>query len=652
TLSIADGGVTELKIATNAVTSAKLADDAVTAAKLADASVSSTEIIDGSVGTADLSPNCVTQGEILNGTILFEDIGQNGATVDQVIKWDGSGWSAADDEQGTGAGDITAVYSGTGLSGGGETGDVTLSIADGGVTELKIASNAVTTTKLTDDAVTAAKLADASVSSTAIVDGSIGTADLSLNCVTQGEILNGTILFEDIGQNGATLDQVIKWDGSGWSAADDEQGTGAGDITAVYSGTGLSGGGETGDVTLSIADGGVTELKIATDAVTTAKLADDAVGAPEISAGAVGASELATNSVYSDRIVDGTIMDADINAAAAITAAKISGTAATLNQVNNFNQMNYFHGGADFTDSVMRVSGLGVRLGDGVTPDGLSLAHLERDINQVSTRYSLYSWIKNSGVGQLIGLRSIAHHTTTGSGGTCYGVQSSAESDGSNRYGLWAAADAKDPDITTGYSYGVYGRAYDGNTAYGIYGYATSAITNWAGYFFGSVNVTGALYKGGGSFRIDHPLDPENKYLQHSFVESPDMMNVYNGNVDLDANGEAVIVMPDYFEELNRDFRYQLTAIGAPGPNLYVAEKISGNSFRIAGGEPFMEVSWQVTGVRKDAWAEANRIQVEVDKPDDERGLYVHPEAFGLGPEYSVDYEALKIAEEAAEARD
>jgi hypothetical protein len=75
--------------------------------------------------------------------------------------------------------------------------------------------------------------------------------------------------------------------------------------------------------------------------------------------------------------------------------------------------------------------------------------------------------------------------------------------------------------------------------------------------------VTGTLTKGGGMFKIDHPLDPENKYLSHSFVESPDMMNIYNGIIRLNALGEAWVVLPDYFEALNRDFRYQLTSVGA-----------------------------------------------------------------------------------------
>jgi hypothetical protein len=190
----------------------------------------------------------------------------------------------------------------------------------------------------------------------------------------------------------------------------------------------------------------------------------------------------------------------------------------------------------------------------------------------------------------------------------------------------------------TGSNYGVYGYAYGGATNYGVYGYASGGSTNYAGYFSGNVHVTGTLSKGGGSFKIDHPLEPETKYLYHSFVESPDMMNVYNGNVVLDASGAARVEMPDWFEAVNRDFRYQLTAIGAPGPNLYIAEKVSGNQFRIAGGEPGMEVSWMVTGIRHDAFAETNRIPVEEDKPANEVGKYLHPDAYGLPATMSVDY--------------
>jgi trimeric autotransporter adhesin len=154
----------------------------------------------------------------------------------------------------------------------------------------------------------------------------------------------------------------------------------------------------------------------------------------------------------------------------------------------------------------------------------------------------------------------------------------------------------------------------------------------------GNVVITGNLSKGSGSFKIDHPLDPANKYLYHSFVESPDMMNVYNGVATLDAHGAAWITLPDYFEALNRDFRYQLTAMGRPQPSLYIAREISGNRFRISGGKAGGRVSWQVTGIRHDAYADAHRIQVEEEKPVADRGKYLHPELFGAPPEQAVGY--------------
>jgi len=147
--------------------------------------------------------------------------------------------------------------------------------------------------------------------------------------------------------------------------------------------------------------------------------------------------------------------------------------------------------------------------------------------------------------------------------------------------------------------------------------------------FFGNLQVTGSITKGGGGFAIDHPLNPANQYLRHSFVESPEMKNVYDGIAICDANGEAVVDFPDWFEALNDDFRYQLTAIGAPAPNLFIANEIREHRFTIAGGNPGQKVSWQVTGVRHDAWARANPVIIEEGKSADDRGRFLHPEAHG-----------------------
>ena len=214
-------------------------------------------------------------------------------------------------------------------------------------------------------------------------------------------------------------------------------------------------------------------------------------------------------------------------------------------------------------------------------------------------------------------------------------------------------------------SAGVAGSSQDG---FGVFGMSSNSAglycenfndNDYAAILDGKVQITGNLEKAGGSFKIDHPLDPANKYLCHSFVESPDMKNVYDGVVVLDNKGKAQIELPDWFGIINKDFRYQLTAIGAPGPNLYIAEEISeattntkysskrssssnknknNSSFRIAGGTSGMKVSWQVTGIRKDPWVNANRIQVEEDKPAKERGYYLHPDLYSQPEDKGISH--------------
>lgn len=163
------------------------------------------------------------------------------------------------------------------------------------------------------------------------------------------------------------------------------------------------------------------------------------------------------------------------------------------------------------------------------------------------------------------------------------------------------------------------------------------AFDGLAGYFSGNVQITGTISKGGGSFKIDHPLDPENKYLYHSFIESPDMMNIYNGNVITDVNGEAVVELPSYFEALNRDFRYQLSVIGTFAQAM-IADEISKNRFTIKTSEPRVKVSWQVTGIRQDVFANKHRIPVEEFKNENERGHYLHPELFNQPEEKSLEW--------------
>jgi len=189
--------------------------------------------------------------------------------------------------------------------------------------------------------------------------------------------------------------------------------------------------------------------------------------------------------------------------------------------------------------------------------------------------------------------------------------------------GVYGEVDSTGDGAAAGY---FHAKGGSGET-YGLYARNDSS-SGYAGYFDGNVYVNGTLAKSAGSFKIDHPLDPANRYLMHSFVESPDMKNIYDGIVQLDQNGEAWVQLPGYFQALNRDFRYQLTPIGGPGPGLYIASEIEDNRFQIAGGEAGLEVSWQVTGIRQDPYAEAYPIPVETMKPAEERGTYLHPELY------------------------
>jgi hypothetical protein len=140
--------------------------------------------------------------------------------------------------------------------------------------------------------------------------------------------------------------------------------------------------------------------------------------------------------------------------------------------------------------------------------------------------------------------------------------------------------------------------------------------------------VNGTLFTAVKGFSIDYPGDEQNRILNHSAVEAPDMMNLYNGNVTTDGDGNATIQLPNYFEALNRDFRYQTTVIGQFA-QVFVAQEVMNNRFSIKTDKPNVQVSWQVTGIRQDACANAHRIEVEVEKPEGERGKYLTPEEHG-----------------------
>ena len=507
-LLIADGGVTGNKLASGAVTEDKLAD------------------------------NSITSSQIAAGSILFSDMSQNGAAVGQVMKWNGSAWSAMDDLEGGGA----WTWSDSSSYG-------------------------------PDSVLYAAQTSMAlySDSAGAVADGSIDADDLADNSITSSQIAAGSILFSDMSQNGASVGQVMKWNGSAWSAMDDLEGSGGGWVD----------------------DGSVIRLATITD--------DVGIG---------------TNSP-----------DVPLHIAAGGDVHETGGGHLLIGSA---------------TGSGIRIDGNEIQAYNSGTATGATL------------------YLQNEGTGSL----SIAGNTFLAGAAVGHEARlTSYRSEGGVTY--WGFIGDKymtsivDPDCPAGiYEHvgimghinsnnscarkiGVFGYAGGNgvnNTKIGIYGAASGSGINWAGYFDGNINVTGTVQKSSGIVQIDHPQDPANKYLVHAQVESPEMISVYNGNVSLDSNGEAIVEMPDYCESLNADFRYQLTSIGAPGPNLHIAREIENGQFKIAGGQPGAKVSWEITGLRQDAYASAHKITNEISKPDGQQGLYLHPIEHGQPESMGIGY--------------
>jgi hypothetical protein len=169
------------------------------------------------------------------------------------------------------------------------------------------------------------------------------------------------------------------------------------------------------------------------------------------------------------------------------------------------------------------------------------------------------------------------------------------------------------------------------------YAGAGGAGGNFAGSFTGNISVSGTLSASTKDFKIDHPMDPANKYLVHASVESSEMKNIYDGNITTDSQGHATVRLPEWFEVLNTDFRYQLTVIGQFAQAI-IGRKIENNQFEIRTSAPNVEVSWQVTGVRQDAYAKANPLVVEQEKEARLRGFYIHPELYGAPTEKQIEW--------------
>ena len=512
-------------------------------------------------------------------------------------------------------------------------------------------------------------------------------------------VTGGNTLDQAYDQGGAGAGRTITADNGAVNIAGTDGLTVSGTISATtFSGSGASltslnatnlSSGTVPDARLDadlndLADGSLTGSKVGTGInasyITSGTVASSLLDTDlqDLADGSLTGSAVGTG-INANNVTTGTISDARLEATlnrTVITASDRMGIGTTtpfdaysLHIISNDNAIGNH---VDFNQTTNNTTNYGVSV------------DLDNTYTGNSNNYGFYSNVYKAGgsyssfgfYGQVTGSST---HT-----GPKMGVYGRAENDDNtgSTYGVYGNASGDG----TGYKYGVYGFAGGNGTVYGVFGSITStdqysqAIrgqssggsiwgflggsdrgfeagngSNWgligsatqAAYFSGNVQIVGTLSKSAGSFKIDHPLDPANKYLYHSFVESPDMKNIYDGVVTLDNNGEATIDLPDWFEVLNKDFRYQLTAIGAPGPNLYIAQEIMNNQFKIAGGTSIMKVSWHVTGIRDDAYARAHRIKVEEDKTGEERGNYLNPQVFGLPAERSVmKYQREETTEE------
>ncbi|GAB4279547.1 MAG: hypothetical protein Kow0068_03570 [Marinilabiliales bacterium] len=204
-----------------------------------------------------------------------------------------------------------------------------------------------------------------------------------------------------------------------------------------------------------------------------------------------------------------------------------------------------------------------------------------------------------------------------------------------NGYGVWGSNSATtDPGIgVAGIGVtGIAGQSTNLSLSYGVYSFDDAGI-------FNQLDVGGNFWAGGTkSFVIDHPMDPDNKLLLHYCIESPEVLNMYRGTVTLDNNGEATVVLPDYFDKINKNFSYHLTPVGASAPDLFIKQEINNNSFVIAGGKPNMKVSWVVYSERYDEYIKNNpeSAKSEITKKGRYEGKYIHPEFYGKSREYSI----------------